>query len=137
LSDLELLRFVQAPRAAVWRAFTDVDRFNSWFWPPRLSPLTVLDARQGGSWRVSSSVAEMAVGGTYGEMRDMEQIDLTWQWDGEAEVTEVTLRLDDDDERATILRVEHRGFGDEARRAEHEQGWSDCLDRLPSACGSL
>jgi uncharacterized protein YndB with AHSA1/START domain len=137
LSDLELLRFVQAPRAAVWRAFTDVDRFNSWFWPPRLSPLTALDARQGGSWRISSSVAEMAVGGTYGEMRDMERIDLTWQWDGEAEVTEVTLRFDDDDALATILRVEHRGFGDEARRAEHEQGWSDCLDRLPSACGSI
>ena len=70
LSDLELLRFVQAPRATVWRAFTDVDRFNGWFWPPSLSPLTVLDVRQGGSWRVSSSVGDMAVGGMYGEMRE-------------------------------------------------------------------
>ena len=135
MSDLELLRFVQAPRAAVWRAFTDVDRFSAWFWPPRLSPLTVLDVRQGGSWRVTSSVADMAVGGTYGEMRDQEQIDLTWQWDGEAEVTEVTLRFDDDGESATILRVEHRGFADDERRAQHEQGWNDCLDRLPAACG--
>ena len=134
MSDLELLRFVQEPRAAAWRAFTDVDRFNGWFWPPSLSPLSVLDVRQGGSWRVSSSVGELAVGGLYGEMRDLEQIDLTWQWDGEAEVTEVTLRFDEDGDNATILRVEHRGFGDDARRAEHEQGWNDCLDRLPGAC---
>jgi hypothetical protein len=45
------------------------------------------------------------------------------------------LRFDDDGENATILRVEHRGFDDDGRRAEHEQGWNDCLDRLPSACG--
>jgi uncharacterized protein YndB with AHSA1/START domain len=135
LSDLDLLRFIPAPRAAVWRAFTEGDRFNSWFWPPRLTPVTVLDVRQGGSWRVSSSVADMAVGGTYGEIDDEEELEFTWQWDGEADVTEVKLRFDDDGENATILRVEHRGFDDDARRAEHEQGWNDCLDRLPSACG--
>ena len=63
----------------------------------------------------------------------MEQIDLTWQWDGEAEVTEVTLRFDEEGDNATVLRVEHRGFGDDARRDAHEQGWNDCLDRLPAA----
>jgi uncharacterized protein YndB with AHSA1/START domain len=135
LSDVELLRFVTAPRAAVWAAFTDVDVFNAWFWPPRLSPLTVLDVRQGGSWRVTSSVGEMGVGGSYGELRELEQLDMSWQWDGDAEVTEVTVRFDEDGESGTILRVEHRGFGDDARRDEHEQGWNDCLDRLPSACG--
>lgn len=127
-------RFVPAPRTAVWQAFAEADRFNAWFWPPRLGPLTVLDFRQGGTWRVSCDLDGMVVGGTYGEIRDREVLEFSWQWDGEPLVTEVTLRLDDDGDRGTILTVDHRGFLDAHRRAEHEQGWNDCLDRLPGAC---
>src|SRR3954451_23226345 len=101
MSDFELLRFLPIPRGAVWSAFSDVDRFNVWFWPPSLSPLTVLDFRQGGIWRVTSSVAEIGVGGTYGEMIDDVQLDFSWQWDGESTVTRVTVRFDDDGDEAT------------------------------------
>jgi uncharacterized protein YndB with AHSA1/START domain len=135
MSDFELLRFVQAPRGAVWRAFADVDLFNVWFWPPSLSPLTVLDFRQGGSWRVTSSVAEMGVGGEYGEIIDEQQLEFTWRWDGETTVTQVTVRFDDDGDQAMTVRVEHSGFDDDDRAVQHEQGWSESLDRLLGVCG--
>lgn len=36
------------------------------------------------------------------------------------------------DVRGTLLTVLHEGFSTESERDEHVQGWSDCLDRLPT-----
>jgi uncharacterized protein YndB with AHSA1/START domain len=132
MAGIYLTRFLPARRTDVWHAFTDVDRFTEWFWPPRLAPVVVLDVRPGGEWRVSSSIAGMTASGTYGELDEPILMTFSWQWEGDPELTAVTLRFDDDGDRATMLRIEHTGFADDARAGDHERGWSDCLDRLPS-----
>ena len=55
---------------------------------------------------------------------------LSWRWDGESEETAVRIELRPDG-AGTLVHVEHAGFPSAAAAADHTQGWSDCLDRLP------
>ena len=51
--DLGLDRVIRAPRAAVWRAWTDPGQFAAWFAPDHFTvPECVLDPRPGGSLRL-------------------------------------------------------------------------------------
>ncbi|GGN50041.1 uncharacterized protein YndB with AHSA1/START domain [Actinoplanes campanulatus] len=48
--DLTLQRTIRAPRAAVWAAWTDPDRFAKWFIPaPMVCRVDRLEARPGGA----------------------------------------------------------------------------------------
>ena len=59
--DLALERVIRAPRAAVWRAWTDPDRFAKWWIPaPSRCRVERLDVRPGGGFvtRLSDDGAE-------------------------------------------------------------------------------
>jgi uncharacterized protein YndB with AHSA1/START domain len=130
---ITLTRRLDAPIHAVWRAWTDQATFASWFWPARLDPVTRLDARQGGEWRVESAVASMAVGGTFSTIVEPEQLSFTWRWHGEADESTVSVRLAAARENSTLLDLTQAGITSESAAADLRQGWNDCLDRLPGA----
>ncbi len=54
--DLALERVIRAPRAAVWRAWTDPDRLAQWWVPaPTIARVDRLDALPGGAFVTSMS----------------------------------------------------------------------------------
>jgi uncharacterized protein YndB with AHSA1/START domain len=54
--DLTVSRIIKAPRAAIWRAFTDPRRFEQWWIPqPQICRVLEMDLRPGGSFRTEMS----------------------------------------------------------------------------------
>lgn len=89
----------------------------------------------GGAFRIASARVGMAAVGRVVVAEAPSRLELTWRWEGEPLETAVVVTLvADDGDRADATRivVEHRGFPTETMAADHTQGWSDCLDRLPA-----
>jgi uncharacterized protein YndB with AHSA1/START domain len=131
MTRLEVSRTLAAPPERVWRAFTEPAALAAWFWPERFGPTAEVDLRTGGRFRIAGPRVGMAVSGDYVEIEPPKRLVFTWQWDGEAEQTLVTVTLVAVAD-GTDLTVVHERFADDTSRDNHVQGWSDCLDRLPA-----
>ena len=72
-SDLVFERTFDAPRAEVWKAFTDPEVVPRW-WGPHGTTTTVaeMDVRPGGTWRYVSSAADRDDVTFYGEYLEVE-----------------------------------------------------------------
>jgi uncharacterized protein YndB with AHSA1/START domain len=132
MTELNLTRVLRAGRERVWRAWTDGAELAAWFWPASFATEAQVDARVGGSWRVASEAAGMAASGQFVDVEPHSRLVYTWRWDGEEHETLVTLTLADAPDGGTVLTLTHERFESEQSAADHEQGWSDCLDRLPT-----
>lgn len=128
--DVVIRRVLAASPGRVWRAWTDPAEFVAWIWPPRFDSTVTIDARPGGVYHLVSAAAGMGVAGEYAAVTEPSLLEFTWRWDGEDETTAVAVQLAAVDE-GTELTLVHGGFGDGDARAIHEQGWNDCLERLP------
>jgi uncharacterized protein YndB with AHSA1/START domain len=116
--------------------FTDADELARWWGPKGFTAASVeLDARVGGRYRIEMQPPE---GGTFwlgGEFREVDppvRLAYTFRYeepdpDDRENLVVVTLR---DQVDVTEVVVEHGPFATEARRALHDEGWTDCLDRL-------
>lgn len=103
----------------------------AWFWPAASFGTTAeIDLRPGGRYRIEATRAGMAVSGEYLKVEAPVLLAFTWQWDGEDETTEVTIRLTATAD-GCLLDLIHDRFGAETARDDNARGWSDCLDRLP------
>jgi len=122
-------RKLAAPPEIVWQGLSTADGLLGWFWSPRLEPRVDVDLRVGGRYRIASPVMESAVSGEYTTVRPVDLLEFGWQWDGEDVVSSVRVTLAPDGAGTTLV-VEHDGLAD-SEVANHTQGWSDCLDRLP------
>jgi uncharacterized protein YndB with AHSA1/START domain len=118
----------------VWQALTSANSLEQWFWPSTFATRAEADARLGGAYRIVSPVAEMAVSGRYTRVLAPETLSFSWQWDGEDTESAVAVTLAASD-GGTELVVTHTGLA-ETEIANHVQGWSDCLDRLPAFLAS-
>jgi uncharacterized protein YndB with AHSA1/START domain len=125
-------RIIPASRDRVWKALT-TEQLVGWFWPPRLATTVELDLRVGGAYRIDGPGAGMAVSGVFVAVDEPERLVQTWRWDGEDAETLVTFTLAETSGGATALTIVHENFADEQSRADHTQGWNDCLDRLVAA----
>jgi len=112
---LTLDRLIAAPRAEVFRAWTEPELLARWWWPARFRTTYEVDLRLGGRWRFRTAdlpdLGVLAVGGVFLEVRVPERLVYTWVWEGAGE-------------GETLVTVEGRACD------EHAQGWNDCLDRL-------
>lgn len=133
---LTITRTFDAPREAVYRAFTEAEELKRWWGPQGMTcPVAELDVRPGGRYRTEMHAPDGGVYVTTGEFREVappERLVFTWVW-GEGEMagheTLVTIELRDDD-GATELTLTHVRFPDAAKRDLHDQGWSSSLDCL-------
>jgi uncharacterized protein YndB with AHSA1/START domain len=133
---LRLTRSFHAPREAVFRAFTERERFVQW-WGPRgyTVPQCEMDVRPGGAWRTvmrSSEGTVHVVGGTYREVRAPERLVFTWAWETDGrrgDQTLVTLEFRDR-AGATEIVLTHEPFESADARDRHGEGWSSSLDCL-------
>ncbi len=131
MSGLTVTRSLAFPVERVWRAFTDPAALTAWFWPQRFAPTAAVDLRVGGRYRIDGPAVGMAVTGEYVTVDPPRTHVFTWKWDGEDAQTLDTDELTPTDD-GTDLVVRHEGFAGDDDRDSHAQGWSDCLDRLPT-----
>ena len=143
--DLSLQRVIRAPRAVVWRAWTDPSQLEQWWVPaPAVARVDRLEAQPGGAFvtRISDDGVEFGphMDASFLVVDDRERlvftnaVDSRWRPtrpDPIAMVAEIVLR---DHPDGTDYRVVVR-HGDPAARARHEElgffdGWGAVTGQL-------
>lgn len=136
---LRVARTFAAPRARVFRAWTDAQAIKQWFIEPsdgRWTREPELDARPGGRYRFTGESGGKAwnVHGTYREVDPPAKLVFTWEWEdypapGDSGNTLVTVEFLDRDGRTEVV-LTHEGFSTEAARQDHATGWDGCFDAI-------
>ena len=134
---LIITRVFAAPRALVFRAWTDPRHAVRW-WGPEHHPAVRLemDARPGGAWRgclrSSDTGEEIWQHGMFREVTEPERLCFTFIWDNRGDrgvETVVTLTFEEQDGR-TRMTMRHDGLRSEDDRDGHQEGWNSSFDRL-------
>jgi uncharacterized protein YndB with AHSA1/START domain len=133
---LRMKRIVRAPASAVFRACTEPEELAKW-WGPRgfTTPIIELDLRVGGCYRFAMQPPEGDLFHLTGEFREVDppsRLVYTFVWeppDPDDRETVVTLAFHKVD-GSTKVDFTQGVFATEARRALHEQGWTESFERL-------
>jgi len=133
---LRLRRTLPAVPADVYRALTDPAALARW-WGPHGFTVTAIDFRPetGRGFRIAMHPPEGDTFHLAGEFREVEpphRLAFTFRWeppdpDDRETLAELALEARGD---ATELALTQHGFATEERRALHEDGWSQSLERL-------
>ena len=133
---LSLERVLSAPLALVFRMHVEPDLFAQWFGPKGFSATSVaFDLRVGGGYRITMQPPDADAFVLFGELREIDpgtRLAYTFRYeppDPDDRDTVVVLSFADLS-GTTALTIEQGTFATEARRALHEQGWTESLDRL-------
>jgi uncharacterized protein YndB with AHSA1/START domain len=133
---VHLERVLPAPRTLVFRMHAEPDLLAQWWGPHGFTaPSVELDLRVGGSYRIAMQPPEgdrFFLSGEFREVDPATRLVYTFRWeppDPDDRETVVVFSLRDRG-GSTALTVDQRSFATDARRAIHEQGWTESLDRL-------
>jgi len=147
--ELVLTRLIDAPREAVFRAWTDPELLKQWFAPrPYTTPVAELDVRPGGASLVvmrSPGGREMPNRGVYLEVVENERLVFTdaytqaWEPSQKPFMTVVLTFEDEGGKTRYTARVRHWTAAD---REAHEaigfhEGWGRCADQLAALVAQL
>lgn len=133
---LHLKRVLSAPRSAVFKAHTEPGELAKW-WGPKgfTAPSIEIDLRVGGSYRIAMQPPEgdpFHLSGEFLEVEPPSRLAYTFRWEEptpDDRETVVTFSLADLGGSTEVI-VDQGLFATEERRALHEQGWTETLDRL-------
>jgi uncharacterized protein YndB with AHSA1/START domain len=133
---LRLTRTIPAPRPAVWEAMTDPGLLARWWGPQGFScPSVDFEPQVGDRYRIAMQPPEGEPFHLEGEFREVERparLSYTFIWeppDPDDRETVVSISLEDCGE-STEVSLTQRDFATEGRRALHDEGWNEALDRL-------
>lgn len=142
---ITITRVFDAPRDAVWREWTEPERFADWFGGPESEvplPSVSMDVRDGGSWRLKmlAQRGEIDWEGKYLEVIAPERLVFTITDDPrpDAEAHMCTVVLADLGDDRTEMRFEQRGPMPPEQVEAAGKGWSGFFDRIAArlAAGS-
>jgi uncharacterized protein YndB with AHSA1/START domain len=133
---LRMKRVLRAPVSAVFRACTEPQELARW-WGPRgfTTPAIEIDLRVGGRYRFAMQPPEGDLFHLTGEFLEVDppsRLAYTFVWeppDPDDRETLVTLSFREVD-GSTQVDLAQRVFATKARRALHEQGWTESFERL-------
>jgi uncharacterized protein YndB with AHSA1/START domain len=134
---LVITRVFDAPRALVFKAWTDPRHARKW-WGPRDYPVDHLEmgVRPGGVWRGclrgKENGKELWQGGVFREVVEPDRLVFTFAWDQEGErglETLVTVTFADAGGK-TRMTFHHAPFQSIEERDGHQGGWTSTFDRL-------
>lgn len=135
--QLQMSRFIQAPREKVFDAFVTEAAVRQWQCPRGMQvELASVDAREGGNYRVEMRARDgtrFCVGGNYRSIVRPERLVYTWQWEAGGPMPDLQTLIEVDfvaRDGGTELRMRHSGFPAAQARDAHAQGWSSCFNRL-------
>ncbi|HUK60689.1 MAG TPA: SRPBCC domain-containing protein [Stellaceae bacterium] len=140
-TTLTVTRMLDAPREAVFAAWTDPKQFAQWMGPGSIrAEIDALDARVGGTYRIvmrgTPNPAGMSiVSGVYREIVPPSRLVLTWAWEedmlthkaGHESLVTLTLRPVGG---KTELTLTHERLESKGSRDSHAQGWEGCFEKL-------
>lgn len=138
---LTLTRIFDAPRALVFRAWTDPALAARW-WAPRGFTLLSCEmlVRPGGAWRRcmrSQDGSVICKRGVYREIAPPERLVFTYADEDEAGTpgheTLVTVTFAESGGK-TVLTLQQTGFETAMLRDSHEAGWAGALEHLADHC---
>ena len=135
--NLHMQRVLGAPRADVFRALSAPQELTKWFGPDGFTiPGVESDLRAGGRYRIAMQPPEgdlFYLEGKFLEIDPPERLSYTFRWedpDPEDRETVVRLSLRDLGDSSTELVFTQGDFTTERRRALHEEGWTQSLNKL-------
>lgn len=137
--ELVIERVFDAPRALVWKAWTDPAMLARWSAPRELTiPAAQSDVRVGGAYRVTmrepDSGREFRLRGSYRELTSPTRLVMTHQWinaDGSLDPeTVVTVTLTERGSSKTHMHFHQAGFGTVSSRDGHRGGWNSAFGVL-------
>lgn len=132
---LQVTRIIAAERDTVFDAWTEPEHIRQWSAPEGMDiPISEVDLTVGGRFHLQMQNAE---GGTHNARGIYHEIDrpkrlvYSWEWDehpdhGQSLIT-VEFKSVDGGTEVTMV---HSGLPSEESAAEHEKGWTSCLNRL-------
>ena len=127
-------RSIRAPAERLFDAWTQAEHLTQW-WGPRgvHCPHAEVDLRVGGRYRIGNQFADGTLVWISGEFEHIArpfELIYTWLIEPATDAPErVMVRFIEADGSTQVI-VTHERIADEAKRAEHEQGWFGCLDGL-------
>ncbi|MFI2347533.1 SRPBCC domain-containing protein [Streptomyces sp. NPDC019443] len=134
---------VGAPLSVVFRALTEPQELSKWWGPDGFTiPSVESELRPGGGYRIAMQPPEGELFYLAGEFREVappERLSYTFRWedpDPEDQETVVTLSLRELDATSSELVLTQGDFATERRRALHEEGWTQGLDKLEALVSS-
>lgn len=133
---LHLSRHFDAPREAVFHAWTDPDALAQWMGPRAVKARDVtVDLRVGGRYSLTMDGKDGSVyplSGTYREIVPPKRLVFTFAWGhGDLEGVEMLVTLDFTEERGgTLLSLTQTKVPSERARDSHTEGWTGSFDCL-------
>jgi uncharacterized protein YndB with AHSA1/START domain len=140
-TTLRLERIFDAPREAVFDAWTSPDVLRRWWaagsdWT---TPVAETDLRVGGRYRLSmqdpAAPAPYTVTGEYVEVSRPQRLAYTWSWEDDppeqagSRDTLVTVEFHEHGARTRVV-LTHSGFAGAPVTARHEHGWHAVMENL-------
>jgi len=134
---LVITRILGAPRALVFKAWTQPEHLARW-WGPRgfTLPECKVDFRVGGRFYMlmrSPEGTDHRLHGTYREIAPPDRLVCTWAWEDEdgrlGHETRLTVSFAEDGEK-TRLTLHQAVFESVEARDSHDDGWTTCLERF-------
>jgi len=142
-TELVMKREVAASRERVFEAWTDVAKAARWWAPRGFTTLSCeMDVRPGGAWRRLMRAPDgklITKHGVYHEIAAPERLAFTYNTEGgdiDDPETLVTVTFTDLGDR-TRLTLRHTLFETDAQAADHEGGWTGCLERFVAFMESI
>lgn len=138
LPPIHVTRTFEAPRDAVFRAFTDPSAIPLWLGGQRPGDTTrvvELDLQKGGRYVFQGTIQGKAweIHGTYREVAIPEKLVYTWMdsSDGHPPSGESLVTVEFREIGGhTEVKVTHANDATDSARRSHEKGWSECFDAL-------
>ena len=135
---LVIERTFDAPRALVWKAFTQTKHIAQWMGPRDYpSKFHDADVRPGGKWRGTLRAVdgsrELGQGGEYQEVKEPERLAFTFYWDQDdgSRGPETLIEIDFTERGGKTLMTFRQGvFNTTQNRDGHNRGWNSSFDRL-------
>lgn len=137
-----IVREFDAPRDALWRAWTDPALAAQWWHPHEVvtkEGSTRIDLREGGSYAYTMVIpdgTEYPTGGEYLEVREPERLRFTWAdpGDDQAAAPIITIDLAELPDGRCEMTFHLLGMDDD-RPSEHGvfQGWTEAFEELDGA----
>jgi uncharacterized protein YndB with AHSA1/START domain len=145
-NELTIIRVLDAPRAKVWRACSEIDALKAWWGMPNDAsmPTCKVDFRVGGSMlcEIVHEGSAIWFKWIYREIVEGEKLVLEQHFSDQDEneldsvdrpASTITLRLEDMNGK-TRLTVVHADMASEKYPVEdYKEGWSQSLDRLAAS----
>ena len=138
-TSFTLTRTLEAPRALVWRAWTDPALTARWWHPAEVEvePGSVaIDLREGGQYAYTMTLdgQRWPTAGTYLEIREPELLRFTWRGPEDADEISplVTVALEELGPERTrmVFTLERREPAPEGEHEDVQDGWRSALDEV-------